>query len=308
MNLFSPKLRHYLLKYFIKLKRFNISEPTNSLRFITMKSLGFKLKHYHFFFKYYLKSKSANKLIYDRNTKLKFNHYFTKRLKDYPLQYILGEWFFKDFIVDCRPPVLIPRIETEQIFDLVKKHLEDYKLKNKKILKNENIKFMEIGVGTGVIFISILRNLNNLECLGIDINPKCINLSKKNAEVLCENSNYKLLHIDFTDFSISNSEDKYDFIVSNPPYIRLQDENVMKDVVKFESHLALFSGQDGLNLISSIIKTSRKLVKKGGFVILEIDPSQKDKLFSLLITEKFSYFLFEEDMFSRTRFLIYYIN
>jgi release factor glutamine methyltransferase len=311
MNYYSPKLRDYLLKYHLILKQFHISEPTNSLRFITMKSLGFGLKHYNFFFKYYSKSNKANKLFKDPRTRDKFKYYFYKRLNDYPLQYILQEWLFKDFIVECKEPVLIPRIETEQIVDLAQKNFEEYKLKNRKnqvLNNNKKFKFLEIGIGTGVIFISLLRKYSNLECIGLDINPTCIQLSKRNAKkLLNQNFDYQLIQMDFNNYSCVE-EEKFDFIVSNPPYIKLQDENVMRDVIKYESHQALFSGTEGLDLISTIIKKSRQLVKKGGFVILEIDPGQKDKLFSLLISEKFSYFLFEEDMFGRTRFLIYYIN
>lgn len=312
MNIYTPKLREYLLKYHLILKQFQISEPTNSLRFITMKSLGFSLKHYNFFFKYYTKSTKANKIFKDPRTRDKFRYYFYKRLNDYPLQYILGEWFFKDFIVECQKPVLIPRIETEQIVDFAEKCFEEYKMKNKRnlILNNSNkkFKFLEIGIGTGVIFISLLRKYPNLLSIGIDINPKCIELSDTNSKKLLNpNSEYRLIEMDFNNFSCTE-EDKFDFIVSNPPYIKLQDENLMRDVIKHESHLALFSGTEGLDLISKIIKKSRQLVKKGGFVILEIDPGQKEKLFDLLISEKIAYFLFEKDMFGRIRFLIYYIN
>ena len=336
MNVFSIKLRIFFSKYISILIKKNVSEPVNSIKFIFLKcsGMGFSLKHYKYFFTYYTKSKHANRIIYDRNIRNKFNYYFCKRVNDYPLQYILGEWFFKDFIVKCKSPVLIPRIETEQIVYLVKNNLRNYTQKN----KNKKLNFLEIGVGTGVIFISILRQLKNIRCIGIDIDERCIDLSLTNTKNLLsenksfdidkknikkENKDYKLINISFTDFllhpesyqlflntnsKIELNDNKFDFIVSNPPYIKFSDTQVMKDVFKYESHQALFSGTEGLDLITLIIQNSRRLVKKGGFVILEIDPDQQDTLFSLLIKEKFSYFLFEPDLFNRIRFLIYYIN
>lgn len=83
---------------------------------------------------------------------------------------------------------------------------------------------------------------------------------------------------------------------------------MQKDVVLHEDHKALFSGDDGLSLIRNIIKNSRKLVKKNGFVLLEIDEDQSNELVKLMILHKFQRFFTEKDIFGKTRFFIFYIN
>ncbi len=102
---------------------------------------------------------------------------------------------------------------------------------------------------------------------------------------------------------------KFDFIISNPPYIKEEYKITMqKDVLLYEDHEALFSGDDGLSLIRKIIENSRSLVKKNGFVILEIDEDQTYKLIDLMIVNKFNKFFTEKDIFGKARFFIYFIN
>jgi release factor glutamine methyltransferase len=298
MYISSRKVYYEMAKNF-RLK--NISEPENSALFLILKMSHFKLEHLYKFKRLI----TGNKLLISRRSLQKSKLSIHLRLRHYPLQYIFGEWFFRDFIVYCTPPVLIPRIETEMIVDIVKKQLSILKLK-----KKENYKFrlLEVGVGSGVIFISLMRFDENIECVGIDSNKKCIELSTTNMK---RNLNFPekitLKTIEFEDFSKSQKE-KFDFLVSNPPYIKLENKGIlMKDVINFESHKALFSGVDGLDLIRSIILQSRKLVKEGGFVVLEIDPDQKSEIMIILIKNKITNFFFEKDIFQKIRFLIYFI-
>jgi release factor glutamine methyltransferase len=301
----TRKTKCFLKKYYFLLLKNKVSEPESSIKFILFKCFDFNLSQYNLFFNIFLRSKSIEKITHIHHIKNKFLQLLSKRLNDYPIQYILGEWFFKDLIVKCQRPVLIPRIETEKIVDILSKNLDDTKLKNSGKPK-ENKKFLEIGLGTGIIFISVLKRYPDLSCLGLDIDSRCIELSSKNAKrILGETNRYELIHCDFLKFK---EETKFDFIISNPPYIKEGDVQVMKDVVKYESHLALFSGNEGLDLISYIINLSRNFVKVGGFVILEINPEQEDAIFDLLIKNKFSRFLFENDIFDKTRFVIFYIN
>lgn len=90
----------------------------------------------------------------------------------------------------------------------------------------KNSKFLEIGIGTGVLFLSILKNNPGFQCLGLDINPKAIKLSQKNMKNNnIKSDNVKIDLVDFKDFTISNIEEKFDFIVSNPPYVSLKSKN-----------------------------------------------------------------------------------
>jgi release factor glutamine methyltransferase len=285
--------RRLFIKYGHLLYKRKISEPRNSIMFVLMKCSGLRLVHLKYWKHLLLIS---NKILVLKKIQYhNFLYYVYLRLKHYPIQYILGEWYFGDIIVKCKPDVLIPRIETDKLIDIIMNKLEF------KIKRNKPIKFLEIGTGTGAIFISLNLKYNNFSCVGIDINKKAIELSRENA-VLHKIKNYELHLIDFNDFK----SDKFDFIVSNPPYIA-NDTSLMEDL-KYESNFALFSGSDGLDLIRSIIARAKELIKRGGFLILEISPEQEIPLFKIITENGFNSFLFEDDIFKRKRFLIININ
>jgi len=345
--------KHKLIKFSRILLARKISEPLNSLLFILLKVYNYEL----IYFKYFktTKLRTLLKSTIKRSHYTKFLQLFLKRLNHFPIQYMIGKWYFRKIIVDCERPVLIPRIETEKIVELAHKLCQHVQQKkrinhNKNYKENSeddfNIKFMEIGVGTGAIFISIIkeyfnsntnskieRNLSKgeIKFVGIDIEPKCIELSKRNVDKILMNAhkskensinpeisyntinypNFKidLINCDFNEYlpNTTDENEKFDFIVSNPPYIKTSANNVMLDVSKHESKIALFSGEDGLHLIKNIICKSRDLVRVGGFVILEIDPEQMNQLIDIMIRNNFKYFYFEKDLFGRDRFLIYHV-
>jgi HemK-like putative methylase len=165
--------------------------------------------------------------------------------------------------------------------------------------------FLEIGIGSGIIFLSLLKEFRSkqIECVEIDINPKCIGLSMYNAKLLeIPFDKFKLILCSLEQFM---PESQFDFIIPNPPYIANHFKSTLMKELDYESGLALFSGNDGLDLIRLIIKRSKELVKKGGFVILEISPEQEILLITLLLECQISYFLFYDDVFGRKRFLYY---
>ena len=149
-----------------------------------------------------------------------------------------------------------------------------------KLTKNkENLKILDIGVGSGCILLSILKEKKNFKGIGIDISKKCIKLSKINANNLNINDRTKFFKSDVDNFNYG----KYDLIVSNPPYIdRLKLSNLDKDIKYFEPKLALDGGLDGLTEINKVIFKSSQLIKKNGKFFLEIGFDQKDKVKKLL--------------------------
>jgi release factor glutamine methyltransferase len=291
---FRYNIRKLFIKFGYILAKKKVSEPKSSIMFILLKCRGLHINHLKYW-KYMLFI--SNKILLLNTYKYyKVLFYVYKRMKHYPIQYILGEWYFGDIIVKCKPDVLIPRIETDRIIDLIIHKLE-FSLK-----KKETINFLEIGVGTGAIFISLLLKYNKFKCVGIDINKIAIELSIENAEKY-QTNNFELFQMDFKDFT---NVDKFDFIVSNPPYIA-NGTQLMEDL-KYESDNALYSGSDGLDLIRIIIPRARELIKVGGFLILEISPEQEIPLFDILTKNKYNNFIFEDDLFGRKRFLIININ
>jgi release factor glutamine methyltransferase len=146
------------------------------------------------------------------------------------------------------------------------------------------MKILDIGVGSGCILLTILKERRNFYGVGIDISKKCLNISKINAKNLEVSSRVKFFKTDVDKFA----QGKYDLVVSNPPYIKKLDLKYLeKDVINFEPKLALDGGLDGLSEIRKVIKKSSELIKKNGKFILEIGFDQKNKVINLLKDEGF---------------------
>tara|TARA_B100001093_G_scaffold106345_1_gene98694 strand:+ start:334 stop:1176 length:843 start_codon:yes stop_codon:yes gene_type:complete len=198
-----------------------------------------------------------------------FRNLIQKRSDRKPIAYLTNKKFFwkSEFLVDNN--ILIPRPDTELIIDQV---LKFTKHKN-------NLNVLDIGVGSGCILVSILKEKLNFYGTGIDVSKNCINISRINAINLKVNSRVRLYKSNVDKFNLG----KYDLIVSNPPYIIKNNLKYLeKDVVNFEPKLALDGGLDGLSEIRKVIKKSSELVKKNGKFILEIGFNQKNKVINLL--------------------------
>ena len=145
--------------------------------------------------------------------------------------------------------------------------------------QNSGISVLDIGVGSGCLLISILKERKNFYGTGIDINKNCLNISKINAKMLNVDNRIKFYKTDVDKFVLG----KYDLIVSNPPYIKkYKIKYLERDVAKFEPTLALDGGLDGLSEIRKVILKSSELIKKNGKFILEIGFNQKNKIIKLL--------------------------
>jgi release factor glutamine methyltransferase len=198
-----------------------------------------------------------------------FRNLIQKRSDRKPIAYLINKKFFwkSEFLVDSN--ILIPRPDTELIIDQV---LKFTKHKN-------NLNVLDIGVGSGCILVSILKEKLNFYGTGIDVSKNCINISRINAINLKVNSRVRLYKSNVDKFNLG----KYDLIVANPPYIIKNNLKYLeKDVVNFEPKLALDGGLDGLSEIRKVIKKSSELLKKNGKFILEIGFNQKNKVINLL--------------------------
>jgi len=204
---------------------------------------------------------------------LTFKKYLERRSKNEPIAYILEEKEFwsKKFLVS--KDTLIPRPETEL---MVEKLIINF--------LNKKVSILDIGTGSGCIIISLLNNLIRSCGIGIDISKKAILIAKKNRAQFNLDNRLKFLNKSFE--KVFNQ--KFDLIVSNPPYIESKDiKNLSEDVKKFEPRIALDGGNDGLDLIKKVIYKSRKIIKRNGTLALEIGNEQIKKVSKILLDNNF---------------------
>ena len=204
---------------------------------------------------------------------IEFQGLIKRRSSKEPVAYILEEKEFwsKNFIVNKN--TLIPRPETELMVEQIVK-----------IFKTKDIFILDIGTGTGCILLSILSELKNSKGIGIDISSKAIKIANENSK------KHKLTQrTKFYRRSLSEIyQNKFDLIVSNPPYIMRKDiKNLNEDIKKFEPKLALDGGNDGLDVIKKVIYKSRSILKIKGMLALEIGNEQFKKVSKILRSNKF---------------------
>ena len=196
------------------------------------------------------------------------------RSRRMPIAYITGKKEFWRNNFQINKSVLIPRPETELV---VEKILE-------KIKKNERKNILDIGTGSGCILISILLERHKCIGTGIDISKSAINVAKTNAKIQQVKNRITFINSDIDKF-YSN---KYDFIISNPPYIKKFNlNNLSEDVKNFEPIKALDGGINGVEIYKKVILKGSKMLRTGGNLILEIDENLVFKLTSMLIKKKF---------------------
>ena len=197
-----------------------------------------------------------------------------QRLNMKPIAYLIGNKSFWKYDFQVTSDVLIPRPDTEIIIEQVIK-----------LTKNKSkLNVLDIGVGSGCIILTILKEKKNFRGTGIDISKKTLKICKINSDNLGVSNRLKLFKSDVDNFQIG----KYDLIVSNPPYIKNIDLKYLdKNVIGFEPRLALDGGLEGLLVIQKVIKKSSKLIKKNGILVLEMAFDQKDKVMKILKKEGF---------------------
>ena len=240
---------------------------------------------------------SREKLLINLNYKIKkkkFNKFkksLLRRKNNEPIAYILQKkefWKHKFFV---NKDVLIPRPETEIIIDEL---LKEVGLESSKYL-------LDVGTGSGCIIISILKERSNCAGTAIDISQKALNVAKYNAKIHQVQNKINFINIDI-DKHIFN---KYDFILSNPPYInKFELKRLDSDVKSYEPHLALEAGVDGLNLIRKLILKSKTLLKKRGKLIFEIGEKQVNESKNLLLRNGFYINKICKDIYLKPRVII----
>ena len=152
-----------------------------------------------------------------------------------------------------------------------------------KIYNGKKIFILDVGTGSGCILISLLGDLKNSKGIGIDISKKALDIAVRNSKI------HNVSKIKFLKRSINDKfNQKFDLIVSNPPYILTKDlRNLDEDIRKFEPKIALDGGNDGLDLIKKVIYKARYILKVKGKLALEIGNGQYKKVSKILLNKKF---------------------
>ncbi len=216
---------------------------------------------------------NLEKKISDENLKI-YKNLINQRSKGKPIAYLTKKKNFwnSEFIID--EGTLIPRPDTEVLIEATFE-----------IFKNKDYAYvLDIGVGSGCIISSILKEKPFFYGIGIDICSKSISLSKLNAKKLGIENRVKFIKSDVDNFC----NGKYDLIISNPPYIKTSDIKYLeKDVYDFEPKLALDGGLDGLFKTLKVIKKASTLLKGNGKLVLEIAYNQRSKIINELRKKRF---------------------
>jgi len=184
-----------------------------------------------------------------------------------PLQYVLGyvNFYGNKFLVDER--CLIPRFETEELVENTIKYINKY--------FNNPVDIIDLGTGSGIIGLTLENKVNTNKVDLVDISKDALEVTKKNKELL--NSKANLIESDF----LTNITDKYDVIISNPPYIK--DNEEIEDIVKNnEPHLALYAGEKGLDCYEKILKEVSNHMKDKCLIAFEIGYTQKEDITNLV--------------------------
>ena len=211
-----------------------------------------------------------------------------------PIQHILGKAHFCELEFRVDENVLIPRPETEELVYWIINEVQ-------KGDPREEVKILDIGTGSGCIAISLAKNLPNAKVYALDISKKALQIAGENAI----DNGVDIFFLEADILSLEGFKDKFDVIVSNPPYVRELEKLEMKNnVVDHEPGLALFvSDGDPLIFYKKITRFSLSHLKKGGVLFFEINQYLGEEMKQLLEAENFSEIELRKDMFGNDRML-----
>ncbi len=202
--------------------------------------------------------------------KTQFQAVLERRASREPFQYIVGRQEFCGLDFTVTKDVLIPRLETEM---LVEAAIE---------ILRKNARFCEVGIGSGCISVSILHQVKTASAIGLDASERALAIAERNAKThrVSERLELKLSNVfDNLQDEKDEKDEKFDLIVSNPPYISSEEmKTLQREVRDFEPHIALTDGKGGLSIVEKIIGTAPNFLKADGFLLMEIGFNQAIKV------------------------------
>ncbi len=229
---------------------------------------------------------------------IQYREFIKRRSNFEPLQYIVGSVEFYGLEFEVNRSVLIPRQETEILVESIIKKYEN---------QNE-IKVLDIGTGSGIIAICLAKYLPNAEVVAIDSSRDAINVAKENAELNQVKEKISFMDSDFNKFA-SSSENEFDLIVSNPPYISSSEFlNLQPELRLYEPRQALTDESNGLSFYELISKKGKTLLKKNGKIFFEIGQNQASAVKKILINENYNNIQIQKDYLNIERVICGELN
>jgi len=232
-----------------QLKKYNIENPQLNAELIISHVLDMNKANL------YLNSKD----ILDNEKSDIIEQFIIRRTKHEPLQYILGETEFYGCKIKVNPDVLIPRPETELLVE-------------KLVQENVN-SILEIGTGSGAIAIALAKQMKNVQIEATDISEKDLNTARQNGEL--NNVSINFIQSDI----FENIKNKYDIIVSNPPYISKKEyDNLAPEIKDYEPEISLLAKEEGLFYYKKIFENAKDYLTEKGKIYFEIGYNQAEKI------------------------------
>lgn len=248
---------------------------------------------------YHIKQWGRSRVLFEKDNELNmeeenaFNGILKPLLTNKPIQYIFGETEFYQLKFKVDEDVLIPRPETEELVDwIVKDHMG-----------KRNLKFLDIGTGSGCIAISLAKNMIQAGAFALDISNQALTVAEINAREL--NVDLQLLKADILEMTDAVVDEFFNIIVSNPPYILKAEEVQMKqNVIGFEPHIALFvTNNDPLQFYKAIADFALLNLQKDGSLYFETHEDYNDKVKLMLQEKGFINVVSKRDLQNKYRFI-----
>ncbi len=261
----------------------------------------YPLQEIESFFKLLLKKRGISQIDIALNPSTSFNMedllFFTDALhqlkKEIPIQYIIGETDFFGLTFKVDKNVLIPRPETEELVQWI---IDDFKNHPK-----ENMKILDIGTGSGCIAISLTKNIKNVQVFAIDISKEALKVAQENADLNDVTIRFEKINI----LETTILSQQFDIIVSNPPYVRLQEKHQMKkNVTENEPETALFvDDENPLIFYEKIAQLAKNHLIKNGKLYFEINQYLGNEMIELLKKYHFQQIELKQDFYEVNRMI-----
>jgi len=194
-----------------------------------------------------------------------------RRSTGLPAQYITGHQEFWGLDLIVSPAVLIPRPETEHLVETVVELAHEAPAP----------RIVDVGTGSGCIALALAHELKTAEVYGVDLSAEALEIARANAARLQLDGRVRFLQSNVLE--IFAEEHNLDFVVSNPPYIALDEaDKVQRSVLEFEPHMAVFGGDKGLDVLHPLVEQADAALKPGGYLAMEIGYSMRNAVLKLL--------------------------